>query len=201
MCDNGRLTQAAKLSKEVAELFEQESESNETVALAVESYEQAAELFEMERSNSQANSCRAKVAELVSAAMDPPDLLRAASIYEDLGRKSLDNNLLKYNAKGFFLQATLCHLANGDSIGASQASQKYDSWDYTYGDSREGKFVNTLIECVENFDSEGFATACFEFDRITKLDPWKTSMLVKVKRSVEGSGEDGLGDDEDIDLT
>jgi len=201
LCDNGRLTQAAKLSKEVAELFEQEIEGNETAALAVESYQQAAELFEMERANSQASTCKAKVAELLSAAMDPPDLIRAAKIYEDLGKQCLDNNLLKYNAKGYFLQAVLCHLGNGDSIAASQATQRYDSWDYTFGDSREGKFGSSLIECLENFDSEGFATACFEFDRITKLDPWKTSLLVQIKRSVESSGDDGLGDDDDVDLT
>ena len=204
LCDNGRLNQAAKLSKEVGELFEQEmdgDESNETVMLAVESYEQAAELFEMERANSQASNCKAKIAELVSAALDPPDLIRAAQTYEELGKQCLDNNLLKYNAKGHFLRAVMCHLANGDSIGATQANQRYESWDYTYGDSREGKFGMQLIECVENFDSEGFATACFEFDRITKLDPWKTSILVKVKRSIEGAGDDGLGDDDDVDLT
>lgn len=72
--------------------------------------------------------------------------------------------------------------------------------DYTFTDAREGKFCRQLIECVENYDPEGFATACFEYDRITKLDPWKTSMLVKIKRSVEGEGGSG-GDDDDVDLT
>ena len=58
-----------------------------------------------------------------------------------------------------------------------------------------------LIECVESYDPEGFATACFEYDRITKLDPWKTSMLVKIKRTIEGEGEAGLGGDDEVDLT
>jgi alpha-soluble NSF attachment protein len=74
--------------------------------------------------------------------------------------------------------------------------------DYTYADSREGKFSRLLVDTVEGFDSEGFATACFEYDRISKLDPWKTSLLVKVKRSIEGGGMGGGADDEDdIDLT
>jgi alpha-soluble NSF attachment protein len=57
-----------------------------------------------------------------------------------------------------------------------------------------------LIECVEGFDAEGFSTACFEYDRISKLDPWKTSVLVKVKRSIDDGGDDE-DDDDDVDLT
>lgn len=199
LCDAGRLTQAAKLSKEVAEIFENDEEAN--ISLAIENYEQAAELFGTEQSRSQQSQCMAKVAELCSAALDPPDLLRAAQIYDKLGRECLESNLLKFNAKGYFLQSVMCHLANGDSIGATQAVQKYENLDYTFSDAREGKFARQLIECVENYDPEGFATACFEYDRITKLDPWKTSMLVKVKRTIEGEGGDGLGGDDEVDLT
>ena len=170
------------------------------VVLAVEAYEQAAELFGMEDSQSAASQCLAKVAELCSAALDPPDFLRASSLYDDLGRRCLDSNLLKFNAKGYFLQAIFCHLASGDAIGAQQALTKYESLDYTFGDSREGKFCRQLIECVEGLDAEGFSTACFEYDRISKLDPWKTSVLVKIKRSIDDGG-DGEDEDDDVDLT
>mmetsp|Transcript_990 Transcript_990/g.2249 ORF Transcript_990/g.2249 Transcript_990/m.2249 type:complete len:319 (+) Transcript_990:89-1045(+) len=208
LCDAGRLNQAAKLSKQIAEIFESDGVDNEedgkdAVTAAIASYQQAAELFDMEQAKSQSSSCLQKVAELSSGALDPPELLRAAEIYESLGRSCLESNLLKYNAKTHLLNGIMCHLANGDSIGASQALSRFDSLDYTFADSREGKFARNLVECVEQFDPEGFATACFEYDRISKLDPWKTSMLVKVKRSIEdGSGDGGLGgDDDDIDLT
>lgn len=201
LTDAGRLTQAAKLSKEVAELFETEqisSKEKSSIVLAIESYEQASQLFEMEESKSQAAQCKAKVAELCSAALDPPDLLRAAQIYDELGRRCLDSNLLKYNAKGYFLQGILCHLAHSDSIAAQQSLDRYSSLDYTFGDSREGKFCASLIESVEGYDVEGFSTACFEFDRISKLDPWKTSMLVKVKKTIEEEEEE---EEDDVDLT
>lgn len=207
LCDAGRLNQAAKLSKEIAEIFENDGAADEegggdAVAAAIASYQQAAELFEMEQAKSQASSCLQKVAELSSGALDPPELLRAAEIYESLGRQCLESNLLKYNAKTHFLNGVMCHLANGDSIGASQALARFDSLDYTFADSREGKFASQLVECVEGFDPEGFATACFEYDRISKLDPWKTSMLVKVKRSIEDTTGGGGGEDDgDIDLT
>lgn len=58
-------------------------------------------------------------------------------------------------------------------------------------------------------DADGFATSCYEFDRVSKLDAWKTSILVKIKRTIEdssgvgggGGGGDGGGEDDDIDLT
>jgi alpha-soluble NSF attachment protein len=205
LTDAGRLTQAAKLCKECAELYENEevavTGSKSAIVLAIETYEQAAELFEMEDGKSQAGQCQAKVAELCSAALDPPDLIRAAKIYDDLGRKCLESNLLKFNAKGHFLQAILCHLANSDAIGAQQAMQRYEGVDYTFSESREGKFCRQLIDCVEGFDVEGFGTACYEYDRISKLDPWKTSMLVKVKRSISDEGGPDGGEEDDVDLT
>mmetsp|Transcript_79014 Transcript_79014/g.155008 ORF Transcript_79014/g.155008 Transcript_79014/m.155008 type:complete len:312 (+) Transcript_79014:87-1022(+) len=200
--DNARITQAAKLSKEIGELFESEQmeeDGKSYVVLAIEAYEQAAELFGMEDSKSNTSQCLAKVAELCSAALDPPDFIRASSIYDELGRRCLDSNLLKFNAKGYFLQAALCHLASGDAVGAQQALNKYENLDYTFGDSREGKFARALTEAVEGLDVEGFSTACFEYDRISKLNPWQTAILVKVKRSIDEGGDDD--DDGDVDLT
>jgi alpha-soluble NSF attachment protein len=202
LTDLARLTQAAKLCKECAELYEQEElevEGKSSIVLAIEAYEQASELFSLEDSKSQASACQAKVAELCSAALDPPDLLRAAQIYEVLGRKCLDSALLKYNAKGYFLQSVLCHLANSDVVAAQDNLAKYEGLDYTFTESREGKFVSKLVEAVEGMDGEALATTCFEYDRITKLDPWKTTMLVRVKRSIS---DDAGGDEEDdFDLT
>jgi len=198
LCDAGRLSQAARLSKETGELFEN-SDAEDSVVLAIESYQQAADLYEMEQQRSQASQCLVKVAELSSAALDPPEFLRAAELYDKLGKDCLDSNLLKYNAKGYFLQSVLCHLANQDSIAAEKAMSMYSSLDFTLRESREGKFADELIACVEGFDGEAFATACFEYDRISKLDPWKTTILLSVRKSVEG-GEEGLDGDDDFDL-
>ena len=200
--DNARITQAAKLSKEIGELFENEQmdeDGKSFVVLAIEAYEQAAEFFGMEDSKSNTSQCLAKVAELCSAALDPPDFARASAIYDDLGRRCLDSNLLKFNAKGYFLQATFCHLASGDAVGASQALNKFENLDYTLGDSREGKFARALIDSVEGYDVEGFSTACYEFDRISKLNPWQTAILVVIKKSIDAGGDGD--DDDDIDLT
>ena len=202
MMDSGRLLQAAKMSRECAELFEND-DTGDYVDQAIEYYNQAAGFFDMEDSKSYASSCRAKVAELSSAAKDPPDLLTAGQIYNDLGINCLDSNLLKFNAKGYFMQAILCQLANGDGVGAQNSLQRYEAVDYTFGESREGKFCQQLIAAVDEYDGEGLAQASFEYDKISKLDPWKTSMLVKIKRSIQeaGGGGGGGGGDDDFDLT
>lgn len=209
LTDAGRLTQAAKLCKECAEMYENDEVHNtnnnekSNVVLAIEMYEQAAELFELEDSKSQASTCQGKIAELCSAALDPPDLVRSSNIYDQLGRKCLENNLLKFNAKTHFLHSIMCLLAAGDGVGGEQLLSKYEGIDYTFGDSREGKFAKQLVDCVSQYDVEGFATACYEYDRISKLDPWKTNILVKVKRTIsdEVGGTGGTGDDDDFDLT
>ena len=199
LCDAGRLSQAARLSKDTGELFENDDE-DDSIGLAIESYQQAADLYDMEQQKSQASQCLVKIAELSSAALTPPEFLKAAEIYDKLGSACLDSNLLKYNAKGYFLQSILCHLANQDSVGAEKAMARFSSLDFTLRESREGKFAEQLIEAIVSFDSEAFATACFEFDRISKLDPWKTTILLSVRKSVEGDAGE-VDDDGDIDLT
>lgn len=115
LCDAGRLNMAAKLSKEIAEALENNiseggEDSNESVQAAIASYQQAADLFDMENAKSQSSGCVQKIAELSSGALNPPDLLKAAELYESLGRGCLESNLLKYNAKGHFLNGECCLL-------------------------------------------------------------------------------------------
>lgn len=39
-------------------------------------------------------------------------------------------------------------------------------------------------------DGEAFATACADFDRITPLDPWKTSILLLAKNHITSADDD-----------
>lgn len=62
---------------------------------------------------------------------------------------------------------------------------KYTNQDVTFQATREFKFVNALIEAVEAGDQESFTGAVVEFDQVTKLDNWKTGMLLKIKRGIQ----------------
>lgn len=62
---------------------------------------------------------------------------------------------------------------------------KYSNQDATFASTREAKFVSALIEAVEAGDSEAFTSAVVEFDSVTKLDNWKTNILLKIKRTIQ----------------
>ena len=68
---------------------------------------QAAELFEVENSSSEANKCRLKIAQF-SAELERFPV--AIEIYESIAKSQVDNNLLKFSAKGNLLNAGLCRL-------------------------------------------------------------------------------------------
>ncbi|CAN0001334.1 unnamed protein product [Scytosiphon promiscuus] len=170
---------------------------------AVDALQRAAEYLQGEGSTSQANACLVKVAGIVSKDMDPPKLTFAAEIYEQLGKSCMEKKLLAMNAKGYWLQAGLCLLAQGDTVAARNKQSDFLTTDYTFDDSREFRFLDQLIKSSEDLDVESFSQHCFDYDQISKLDPWKTSMCLRIKRAIESEAGQGEGEEEeeDIDLT
>ena len=75
----GRFTSAAKVQKEIGELYEAEGDT----AAALKAYEEAAEYYNAEESKSQANQILLKVASL---AADASNYTRAIEIYEQVWR-------------------------------------------------------------------------------------------------------------------
>mmetsp|Transcript_11767 Transcript_11767/g.16139 ORF Transcript_11767/g.16139 Transcript_11767/m.16139 type:complete len:175 (-) Transcript_11767:163-687(-) len=171
----------------MAEVYEADNNS----AMAMDSYQKAADLYNNDNKASNANQCLLKVATM---AAENDDLLRAANVFEEVGRENMKSNLGKFSTKGYFLQCLLCHLAQGDAVAVTHKLESCKNVDYTFGSSRECGFIEKLLACQENNDSEEFSTACAEFDRITPLDPWKTSMLLKAKRHIQqlDSNEDEI---------
>ncbi|CAM9875343.1 unnamed protein product [Pylaiella littoralis] len=160
----GRFQQAGKMLQEVGEIHETEKD----YGLAIEALEQAAEYLGSEGSASQANACLSKVAGMVSKEMDPPDLQKAAEIYERLGHSCMEKKLLAMNAKGYWLQTGLCLLAQNDTVGARNKQEDFTTADYTFDGSREFRFLNALIKCAEDLDVDGFSQQCFEYDQVIR---------------------------------
>lgn len=87
----------------------------------------------------------------------------------------------------FHLSHKVLNIRPQDSVAAKRNMTKYGNQDVTFTSTREAKFVNALIEAVEAGDAEAFTSAVYEYDQITKLDNWKTSILLKIKKTI---GED-----------
>lgn len=52
---------------------------------------------------------------------------KAIQIYEEVARYSLNNNLLKYGARGHLLNAGICQLCKGDIVAINNALDKYQA--------------------------------------------------------------------------
>lgn len=137
--------------------------------------------------NSLANKLWLKVADL--AAMEG-DYYKAIELFEKVAQTAVSNNLMKWSVKDYFLKAGLCHLAVGDQVATNRAFEKYRDMDPTFPSQREHQLLVDLYEAVEAGDQEMFADKLFQYDQMSKLDKWKTVILLKIKNSIEEKGED-----------
>ncbi|KAJ8794390.1 hypothetical protein J1605_003157 [Eschrichtius robustus] len=136
-----------------------------------------------------ANKCLLKVA---AYAAQLEQYQKAIEIFEQVGANTMDNPLLKYSAKDYFFKAALCHFIV-DELNAKLALEKYEEMFPAFTDSRECKLLKKLLEAHEEQNSEAYTEAVKEFDSISRLDQWLTTMLLRIKKSIQGDGE-GDGD-------
>ena len=113
--------------------------------------------------------------------------MEAIQIYEDVASVSLESNLLKWSVKQYYLKALLAYLvlaSNQLGVSTDDVREKrgeYCSLDPTFEQTREDNLVMGCLEGIEEGDPEKFATACSEFDEISKLDQWQTTLLLRAK--------------------
>lgn len=131
-----------------------------------------------------ANKNWLKVAEL-SAIADKPDYYKSIEIFEKVAQKSISSNLMRYSVKEYLLKAGLCHLATGDLISVQRALEKYRDMDPSFTTTREHQLLVDLTESIEAGDADKFSEKLFQYDQMSKLDKWKTSILLQIKSKIE----------------
>jgi alpha-soluble NSF attachment protein len=72
-----------------------------------------------------------------------------------------------------------------DYVSARRNLQRYGQMDNTFPSTREAKFVTALLDALDEGNEEAFTTVVFEYDQVTKLDNWKTAILLKIKRGIQ----------------
>ncbi|KAK7393747.1 hypothetical protein VNO78_22311 [Psophocarpus tetragonolobus] len=177
-CEIGRLPLAARYLKEIAELYE----SEQNIEQAVVYYEKSADFYENEEVNTSANQCKQKVAQY-SAQLE--QYQRSIEIYEDIARQSLNNNLLKYGVKGHLLNAGICQLCKGDVVAITNALERYQELDPTFSGTREYRLLADIAAAIDEEDVGKFTEVIKEFDSLTPLDSWKTTLLLRVKEKLK----------------
>mmetsp|Transcript_71385 Transcript_71385/g.149173 ORF Transcript_71385/g.149173 Transcript_71385/m.149173 type:complete len:293 (-) Transcript_71385:389-1267(-) len=176
----GRFQNAGKLLLQIAELLENERSSHKETK---DYYKRAAEMFELDEfGKTSFTKCQLKYAEF--AAKDG-DFEEAIRIFESEGEKALSNTVMQFNAKEHFFKAGILHLAQGDPVSVNLAVEKYGSLDPRFSSSREGELLAALAQAFETQDVDMFVEKLHDYDSISKLDPWKTEFLLKVKTSMD----------------
>ncbi|ORY64366.1 alpha-soluble NSF attachment protein [Pseudomassariella vexata] len=183
-CKKGNFRRAAQHMENMGEVFETQVQDN---ARALECFEKAAGWYESDNAAALANKLWLKVADIAALA---GDYYKSIEHYERVAAASINNNLMRYSVKDYFLKAGICHLATGDMVATNRALEKYRDMDPTFPSNREHQLLVDLAAAVEGGDQDAFTDKLFQFDRMSKLDKWKTTILVRVKESIEEAGED-----------
>lgn len=176
--EKGRFRQAADREKEIAGIFQQEGGN---LAGALAAFEAAGELYSAEDATATANGCFKEAADLAATLEQYP---RAIEHYERVASASLNSALTRYSVKEYYLKSGLCWLATGDVVSTKRAIENYSNADTTFSSTREAKFLFAVTDAFDSGDAETFTGAVAEYDRLTKLDNWKTGILLKIKKSI-----------------
>lgn len=181
---SGNFRRAATHQQNLAEVYEVEIGDQKA---ALQAYDLAAQWYESDNAEALANKLYLKVADL--SALEG-DYQTAIKKLEDVAKSSINNNLMKWSVKDYFLKAGICHLAAADTVATKRALEQYSELDSTFPGTREYMLLNDLVQCVEQGDQDAFAEKLFHFDQLSKLDKWKTTLLLRVKNNIEKEEED-----------
>ncbi|KAK6755557.1 hypothetical protein RB195_014124 [Necator americanus] len=190
--DMGRFNMAAKNHVAIAELFESECPDTEQ---CIQHYQKAADYYKGEEAKSSATKCLIKVAQY---AAQLEQYQKAISVFEEIALWEADHPTLKYAAKNHFFQSLLCYLCI-DPLDAQHALKRYEDASPSFADTREAKLIKDLIACLEDGNEELFTDTVKAFDKVSRLDQWHTSLLVKIKRAISKEDEEDLKDNSNKD--
>ncbi|SCV02059.1 LAMI_0G15500g1_1 [Lachancea mirantina] len=182
----GQFRRGANFKFELAEILESDLQDYPG---AMEAYETAADWYAQDQALALANKSYLKCADL--KALDAK-YIDACDIYRKVIQNSLGNRLSQWSIKEYYLKLVLCYMAADDQVAAQKSLNEAVSEDSNFASSREHELLTALIECYSAGDVEHFSAKVYEFDRYSKLDKWKTTVLLKIKDSMASADDDLL---------
>ncbi|KAL2019421.1 hypothetical protein VTK56DRAFT_9626 [Thermocarpiscus australiensis] len=175
----GNFRRAASHKENAAELIEVDMGDRRR---AMQYYADAAHWYEEDGAKALANKLWLKVADI--AALEG-QYHEAVTYFEKVADSSLDNHLMKYSVKDYFMKAGLCILATKDLVTARRNLEKYKEKDPSFAGQRECQLLADLIEAIEAGNQELFTDKLYAYDQMSRLDKWKTEILVRIKNQIE----------------
>ncbi|KAL6910369.1 soluble NSF attachment protein [Trichoderma evansii] len=153
---------------------------------ARESYKEAAERLPKARELN-ANKLFTQYADL--AALDE-DYYVAIETYDRIINSMIGNQTMKWSLSTYCFKAGVCHLATGDLVGTRRAVEGYRQKDVEFSSQYKYKLIEDLCGAIEAHDQDQFGELLFQFDRTSRLEPWMTAILIKVKNAIEAPDDE-----------
>lgn len=69
---------------------------------------------------------------------------------------------------------------------------EYKEQDYTFPDSRECRLVEDIARAFSDLNLDQFTDVVYEYDKGSKLDPWKTTILLRIKTKLSASATESV---------
>lgn len=183
---NGNFRRAAGLKMDLAGIYE---ENLNDLPEAVKHYEQAGEWYGADQAQALASKAYVKAADL---ALLLGQYIHAAELYESVAKKSLGNSLSQWSLKEYFFKCTLCYMAAEDLVAAKRGLDQFLEMDGSFRTTREYKLLTDLLDAVDARDADVFSDKLFEYDQYSKLDKWRTTILLKIKDLIVEADDDIL---------
>lgn len=182
----GQFRRAANFKMDLGQVYEEQLMD---FPKAVESYQDAGDWFESDSAQALASKAFLKCADMSAL---QGEYLRANDMYKKIAQSALGNNLARWSLKDYFVKIVLCYLAADDRVAAMKYLEESVSLDHGFSTTKEYKLLADILEAVQDGDTQKFADVVFEFDQFSKLDNWKTTLLLKIKNAVITADEDLL---------
>ena len=198
------MSQACSMCKDCADKLEEDYNYEQ----AREFYEQAAGLYEIDNQLSYANQMNAKWADLTILIEDFSKIAKVIKTYDKIGKKYLQQSLVKSSARDYFFKASLCFLVNDDLQGAKNAIENYTFEDPSFETSRQYQFLTGIVAAIEEQSPDNLNGVVRDNARIMSLDKTNSKLLVEIKKlhvpddfgSAPGGGLIVPGTAEELDL-
>lgn len=181
---NGQFRRAANCTMDLGALYEQTNE----IEKAGEAYEKAGQLYTVDHAEALSSKAFNKGADLYALA---GNYSKAIEFYETVSKVKVHESLTSWRLKEYYLKIILCILCLDDFVGAQKKFDEFSGegiWETT----REYKFVQDVLESIDQGDVQAFTDRVYEFDQFSKLDKLKTQLLLKIKKSIFEKEDDDL---------
>lgn len=172
------LIKAAKLYTEMADIC---SESD--IINAIKYFEEASKYYQIENATTSYIDSLVQVATL-SAKLEPLNYNRSIEIFSSIGKEVVDNQNLKYKAGEYFFNCIILILAKGDIVCASKSLEEFSNVYYPFTNSREYKLLEDIICAYSDNNVDAFTDSIYNYDQISRLNPWRTTLLLTIKNNI-----------------